>query len=305
MFNKKILLLFTTLLLTLSLVACNKTTTSTTQSSTKVVLVLDKGGVNDGSFNESAYNGALKAKESFKNLDVTYLESVTDTDYKTNIETAIDMEPDLIIGIGFNLTDAIEEAAINYPSQKFAIVDGALSKDYNNVTNILFNEKEAGYLSGIATAMSLDTDNYGFIGGYEIPAVINYMEGFKQGILEVNPNATLSIQYANSFTDAAKGKAIAAQMYNSDIDVIMTASGTCNSGVYEMATELNKYTVAVDMAQSHMSKSIVTSALKNVDEGIYTTIKSLLNNNLTGGSVIYDMTNSGVGYEVTDYISNY
>lgn len=301
--NRKILLLLTSLLLTLSLVACKSTTTTnTTTDTTKVVLILDKGGVNDGSFNESAYNGALTAKESFSNLDVAYLESTTDADYTSNIETAIDMKADLIIGVGFNLTEPIEKAAINYPNQKFAIVDGALTKDYDNVTNILFDEEQAGYLAGIATAFTIDSNSFGFIGGYEIPAVVKYRDGFEKGLKEINPKATLSTQYANSFTDAAKGKAIATQMFKSNIDCIMTAAGTVNNGVYESATELKKHTVAVDMAQSNMSTSIITSALKNVDKGIYDTINNLLNNNLTGGSVIFDMTNNGVGYEITDYI---
>lgn len=301
--NRKILLLLTSLLLTLSLVVCKSTTTTnTTTDTTKVVLILDKGGVNDGSFNESAYNGALTAKESFSNLDVAYLESTTDADYTSNIETAIDMKADLIIGVGFNLSDAIEKAAINYPNQQFAIVDGALTKDYDNVTNILFDEEQAGYLAGIATAFTIDSNSFGFIGGYEIPAVVKYRDGFEKGLKEINPKATLSTQYANSFTDAAKGKAIATQMFKSNIDCIMTAAGTVNNGVYESATELKKHTVAVDMAQSNMSTSIITSALKNVDKGIYDTINNLLNNNLTGGSVIFDMTNNGVGYEITDYI---
>ena len=81
---------------------------------TKITLVLDEGGVNDQSFNQSAWEGALKAKEEL-GVEVSYIEAKQESDYATNIETAIDQESDLIIGVGFKLADAIREAAENYP----------------------------------------------------------------------------------------------------------------------------------------------------------------------------------------------
>ena len=72
----------------------------------KVTLVLSEGGVNDQSFNQSAWEGALKAKENL-DIDVSYLESKQVSDYTTNIENAIDQDSDLIIGVGFQLGDAI------------------------------------------------------------------------------------------------------------------------------------------------------------------------------------------------------
>ncbi|MBP3931085.1 MAG: BMP family ABC transporter substrate-binding protein [Peptostreptococcaceae bacterium] len=270
-----------------------------------VTLVLDKGGVNDESFNQLAWEGAQEASEEY-GVIVKYLESNSDSDYKTNVETAIDMKSDLIIGVGFNLTEAIGDAAESYPEQQFAIIDGSFEETPSNVTPILFNEKEAGYLAGLATALSIESDKFGFVGGFEIPAVVNYKDGFEQGLKEVNPNATLFVQYANSFTDTAKGKAIGAQMYSNDIDCIMTAAGGVNSGVYESGREQGKYAVAVDMAQSNISPEvIVTSALKNVAGGVKDTIGKLVDDKLVGGEVaMYDITNNGVGYEETQFIGD-
>ena len=83
-----------------------------------ITLILDKGGVNDASFNESAWSGAENASKEL-GVNIKYLESNTDADYTQNIETAMDLESDLIIGVGFNLSQSIENAAINYPEQKF------------------------------------------------------------------------------------------------------------------------------------------------------------------------------------------
>lgn len=271
----------------------------------KVVLVLDKGGVQDGSFNESAWKGATNAGVDL-DVEVKYLESNTDADYAQNIEIAIDMGSDLIIGVGFNLSQAIEEAALNYPDQQFAIIDGSFKNTPDNVTSILFDEKEAGYLAGIITAKIVNSNKFGFVGGIEVPAVINYKDGFEQGLKEVNPNAELYIQYANSFTDASKGRIIAEQMVNQGVEAIMTAGGMVNAGVYEVCNEKGKYAVAVDMAQSHISpNTILTSAIKKVDIGVYDTIREYTTGKLKGGvSNIYNISNNGVGYEDTDYLTD-
>ena len=203
----KIGALFTALILMLTGCSINNKTLEKSQKNEDVLvtLILDKGGVNDGSFNESAWSGAERASKEL-GIEVKYLESNTDADYVQNIETAIDLESDLIIGVGFNLSKAIEDAAKSYPKQQFAIVDGSFEEIPSNVTPIVFDEKEAGYLAGIVVAKTVQSDSnkFGFIGGFEVPAVINYRDGFEKGLLEVNPNATLLTQYANSFTDIEK-----------------------------------------------------------------------------------------------------
>lgn len=283
---------------------CTSKNESKDNSDKLITLVLDKGGVNDESFNQLAWKGAQDAKKEY-GVTVKYLESNSDADYKTNIETAIDMESDLIIGVGFNLTDPIKNAAESYKEQKFAIVDGSFETIPSNVTPILFDEKEAGYLAGLVVGKTVDSDKFGFIGGLQVPAVLNYRDGFEQGLKEVNNKAVLVEQFANSFTDAAKGKAIASQMYSDNVECIMTAGGGVNLGVYESGKEVGKYAVAVDMSQSHISPTaIITSALKKVDNGIKETIGHLVNDDLTGGkALVYNILNDGVGYEKTDLIS--
>lgn len=286
---------------------CKPTKTTKEETSTKklVYLVLDVGGVHDGSFNESAYKGAKQAEKEL-DIEVKYLESKTEADYASNIETAIDNNADLVIGVGFNLSNAIEKAAKGYPDQQFAIVDGSFKTIPDNVSVLLFNESQAAYLAGMVTALTVESNKFGFIGGYEMPAVVSYKEGFEEGLKAINPNATLQVQYANSFTDAAKGKSIAQQMYMNGVECIMTAAGGVNNGVYEAGLEKSKFAVGVDSAQSSFApKTIVTSALKNVDVGVNKAINNFIDGTLQGGkSVVYDLSNDGIGYEKTDLISN-
>ena len=124
---------------------------------------------------------------------------------------------------------------------------------------------------------------------------------------EINPNSKTLIQFTNSFTDSAKAKVIAKQMKNNGADIIFTACGGGNVGVIETAREEKDIKIiGVDMPMSYMSPEyIITSALKNVGEGLKLTIKDTLEGNFNGGKEVkYDLSNNGVGYEKTSLLSN-
>ena len=119
---KKLKVLLLTGVISIGVVGCSSTNTNKAEDKIKVALVLSVGGVNDESFNQGAWEGALKASQEL-GVDVSYLESNSDADYIQNIETAIDQDSDLVVGVGFQLGDAIKEAAEAYPEQSFAVID--------------------------------------------------------------------------------------------------------------------------------------------------------------------------------------
>lgn len=285
------------------LIGCSKESKTVEKDEFKVSLVLDEGGVNDQSFNQSAWEGALKAQENY-NVKVTYLESNQESEYLSNIETAIDNESDLIIGVGFKIADTIKDAALAYPEQNFAIIDGTYDEIPKNVQPILFNEEEAGYSVGLIASKMTKTNTVGFVGGMDIPSVSNFLVGFEKALKEEDSDIKVLSQYANSFTDAAKGKAIANQMINNNADIIFTAGGGVNTGVYEASKEADVKSIGVDMPCNYISPDvIITSALKNVGVGVEITIKDLVEGNFKGGQAkIFDLSNGGVGYEKTKLI---
>ena len=290
---------------TLGLVGCSKEEAKAEKERLNITLVLTEGGVQDQSFNQSAWEGALSAKNEY-DVEVDYIECKQKSEYASNIEMAIDNGSDLVIGVGFEMADAIKEAAENYPQQKFAVVDGSYDVTPDNVRSILFNEQEAGYAAGLVAGKMTETNKLGFIGGFDIPSVTNFAVGFEKGLKEVDSEMQLITQYANSFTDAAKGRVISEQMVKNGIDTIFVAAGGVNAGSIEVARETGIKIVGVDMASNHLAPdTIITSALKNVNEGVKLTIKDLLDGNFTGGqAVIYDLSNGGVGYEHTKHITD-
>ena len=265
--------------------------------------------MNDESFNQSAWEGALRAKEEYENVEVTYLESNGEADYTPNIETLIDMDMDLIVGVGFQVADSVKEAAETYPNQTFAMIDSSYDEGEeipSNVRPILFNEEQAGYLTGLIAGKMTKTNTVSWIGGFDIPSCTPFYTGYEKGAKEANPNVKVLKQYINSFTDAAKGKVAAQQMIANGSDIIFMATGGGNMGIIEAIKEANGVKgIGVDMPMSYLAKDyIITSALKNVGEGLKLTIKDYIEGNFNGGNEVkYDLSNGGVGYEITDHLS--
>lgn len=303
MFKKMKSLLLVTLVVGGTVVGCGKSTDNA-EDKTKVTLVLSTGGVNDQSFNQSAWEGAKEAEKEL-GVEVSYLESKSDSEYIQNIETAIDNDSDLVIGVGFQMRDAIKEVAEAYPEQNFAIIDSTYEEIPENVRPILFNEEQAGYAVGLIASQMTKTGTVGFIGGIDIPSCSNFGVGFKKAIEEENKNNKVLVQYTNSFSDAAKGRVVAEQMVKDGADILFMASGGGNSGILEVAKENNIKVIGVDMPNNYLAPEyVITSALKNVGEGVKLTIKDFTEGNFNGGNEVrYDLTNGGVGFEKTDLLS--
>ena len=277
-------------------------------------MITDVAGVNDQSFNQSAWEGLQKAEKEL-GVKVKYLESKQDSDYAANIETLADEGVDLIVGVGMKLAPSIEEEAKLYPEQKFVIVDETYKNVPKNVKSILFNAQESSYLTGLIAGKMTKTNNIGFIGGMQLPVIEAYQYGYMAGVKAANPKVKMQTQYANSFTDQAKGKAIANQMYSKDADIIFTAGGDVGTGAIEAAKENGKFGIGVDRDQSSLAPdNVLTSAMKRVDVGVFATVKELVDGKFQGGTTdvyglkegavgIPDTTKNLVSKDIIDYVN--
>ncbi|WP_289293387.1 BMP family lipoprotein [Romboutsia ilealis] len=276
------------------LVGCSGNNESASDDKITVAMITDVAGVNDQSFNQSAWEGLQKAEKEL-GIEVKYLESKQDSDYATNIETLVDEDVDLILGVGMKLADAIKEGSELYPDQNFVLVDEEI--DASNVKNILFKAEESAYLAGLIAGKTTKTNNVGFIGGMELPVIDTFKYGYMAGVKAANPDAKVQAQYANSFTDQAKGKAIANQMYSNGADIVFTCGGDVGTGAIEAAKENGKYAIGVDRDQSDLApQNVLTSAIKRVDAGVFETVKSYVNGTFEGGTTTtYGLEENAVG----------
>ncbi|WP_026566490.1 BMP family lipoprotein [Bacillus sp. UNC41MFS5] len=271
-----------------------------------VAMVTDVGGVDDKSFNQSAWeglqkfgkdNGLTKGKGGFD-----YVQSKSDADYSTNLNTLARQDFDLVFGIGFLMQGAVEEISKQQKDHNFAIVDSEV--DQPNVASILFKEQEASFLAGVAAAMTTKSNKIGFIGGIEGAVIERFEAGFVAGVKAAKPEATVDIQYAGAFDKAELGQSIASKMYSSGDDVVFHAAGGTGVGLFKEANDLKKkdpsreiWAIGVDSDQANMGPDVVlTSALKRVDNAVIDVSTKAKDGNFPGGKVaLFGLAEDGVG----------
>jgi basic membrane protein A len=271
----------------------------------KVGMVTDVGGVNDGSFNQSSWEGLSRASEEL-GIEAKYLESSTDADYAANIETFIDDDYDLIICVGYMLADATRAAAEDYPDQKFAIIDDSSCSDLDNVTCLMFEQAQASYLVGYVAGLVTETNKVGLALGMSTETMNQFGYGYLAGVLDANPDATVLQQNINSFSDSAAGKSMTISMITDGADVVFHAAGASGLGVIEACRENGIWAIGVDSDQSSLApETVITSAMKRVDNACYDVAQSCLEGTLESGIITYDLATAGVDIApTTDNLSD-
>lgn len=258
----------------------------------RVAMVSDTGGINDNSFNASAWEGLQRAKSEL-GVEVSYLESVTEADYEANMETLFDEGYDLIICVGFLMADACKKAAEAHPEQLYAIIDSGSSAP--NMIGVLFAQEQCSYLVGVAAGKMTKTNNVGFVLGMVSPVMNAFGYGYYAGVRDANPNCEVQGFNANNFGDAAGGKAAAINMYAKGADIVYHAAGGTGDGVIEAAKEQKKFAIGVDKDQSYLApEAVLTSAVKRVDNGVFDLCAKGQKGELKGGDSVYDLATGGV-----------
>ena len=261
---------------------------SATSSSYKIEMVTDTGGVSDQSFNQSSWEG-LQQLQQDKGWTVSYLESKQESDYKTNLDKAVDDGANLVWGIGFAMADAVESCAQTNPDVQFAIIDNGYDDPPANLTGVMFRAQEPSFLVGYIAACVSTSGKVGFVGGISSNIISQFEWGYKAGVAYANKQEGLNVQvtsqYAESFSDAAKGKSIAQKMLSDGCDVVFHAAGGCGTGVIEAAKEAGKYAIGVDRDQAYLAPdNVLTSALKLVNKAIIEVSEGLQSGEDKGGT---------------------
>jgi basic membrane protein A len=311
MFKKLSILLVAVLIVSMVLTAC-----SSGGGKKKIGLVTDVGGVNDKSFNQSAWAGVQKAADEF-GWEAKYIESKQPTDYEKNIDQFATEKYDVIVTVGFMMGDATAVKAKQYPKIKFAIIDnsyfptkdsvacGDTVKDcyadggLKNVTSLMFQEDQVGFLAGVLAAGMSKTGTVCSVAGMEIPPVQRFVIGYQNGVKWMKPDATALNVYIPSFIDPAKGKETGLSMIGQGCDVIFGVGGNTGNGGLQAAKENGLMAIGVDVDQyntyAEVKDALLSSAAKNVDVAVYEFLKTIKEGKFKAGAVTANLKNGGVG----------
>jgi len=263
----------------------------------KVGLVTDVGRINDRSFNQSAWEGVLKAQTDLHlgEKDVKYIETQDAKDYADNMAQFIDAGYQVIVTVGFALSDATVEAAKNNPDILFIGVDQFQGETLPNLTGLIFHEDQSGYLAGVlAASMSKSGTIAAVLGTDLVPPVVAFNEGYVAGAKSVNPDINVISTYhpgeiSQAFVDPEWGAATAKQAIDQGADVVFGAGGiTGNGALQEVATHEGLYCIGVDTDQWNTVPAaqpcLISSAMKLITPAVADLIAQAQAGTFPGGN---------------------
>ena len=292
-----------------------------------VRLVTDVGGIDDKSFNTTAYKGVQDAITKL-GVDGNYLQSKQQTDYEKNIQEFVNAKSDLIVTVGFLLGPATAKLALANPTFKFAIVDytfpdcypGAVvgkdcgaEKAVPNIRGLAFQTDQAAFMAGYLAAAMSKTKKVGTFGGLQIPTVTIFMAGFQAGVEHWNTRKKDTVKvlgwdtkaakglFTGTFTEPDKGKTAANSLIEEGADVIMPVAGLTGNGAFIAAKDAK--TVLrhrrghgpVPSRSPDACPVLLTSVRKNMDVAVFDTIKSVQDGKFMGGvNYVGTLANDGV-----------
>jgi basic membrane lipoprotein Med (substrate-binding protein (PBP1-ABC) superfamily) len=272
---------------------------------TAVGLVTDGPTEEDGGFNWLSYQGLERAQSDLGVVGTVYT-STDSADYGPNLQQCVDEGNDLCISVGFGMAEATLTSAQANASTDFAIVDVSWDAYPGNLRGMTFAADEAGYLAGTLAGLMTESDIVGDIGGMPIPAVDEFVYGYRNGAQCANPDVSVLISYTWDFMDMNLGGQMALDMMAEGADVIFAAAGPAGWGAILSATQslTPAWGIGVDTDNYHTvflsgtvpgSDMLLSSALKRIDNAVYTTIAEVVDGTFISGTVRYDLAVDGVG----------
>jgi len=278
-------------------------------------MVTDTGGINDKSFNQSAWEGMQQAAAANPDVTVKYLQSTSQSDYVPNINTFIGQKCGVIVTVGFLMADATKAAAQKNTDSKFAIVDNAYTPTIPNVDALVFNTVQDGFLGGYLAAGMTKSGKVATFGGQELPTVTIYMDGFWDGVQYYNKQHKTNVQvlgwneqtqkgsFTGDFTDQTKGQTTTQTFISEGADIIFPVAGNVGLGAAKAVQtadssggNVNMLWVDTDgcVSAAQYCKYFISSVTKGIQAAVKTAVLNAQSGSFKGGDYIGTLANGGV-----------
>lgn len=304
---KKLTALLLAMAMVLSLAACNSNpgggensgpasdpnaiddNPSTADGKYEIAMITDVGDLKDKSFNEGTWNGvklyAANNGKTYKYYRPANGNEATDDDRYNAYVAAIKAGAKVIVAPGFLQAGAMRKAAAEHPEVNFVFIDGfpLTERDSQddpgdvlaNVAGIAFQEEQCGYLAGYAVVKEGFT-KLGFSGGGggDNPACCRYGYGYVQGAnaaaaeMGVNVEMRYSWAYGSNYSPSPDLQSMMQGWYSGGTEIVFACGGSMFSSISAAAAANDGYVVGVDVDQSSQSDTVVTSAIKGLEQSV-------------------------------------
>ncbi|WP_265520444.1 BMP family protein [Oerskovia flava] len=210
-----------------------------------VVGVFLPGSISDTGFMQSAHLGVERLEEELGDeIEVSTVEEVAASDYE-QVLVRFASESDLVISVGGQTDADVRKVAPQFPDVLFVEIGGpADAEPLDNLAYYDPQQAEAEYLSGALAALSSETGTVGFLGGVELPAIVNASQAFANGAEAAVPGTeVVTPQFLGDFNDPAKAKQAAAANYAVGVDVVGQIVNLGKSGIEQAAQDAGAHMI--------------------------------------------------------------
>ena len=212
----------------------------------KVAMICDSS-ISDGGWGAACYNAMIDAAAE-NGWETAYSDSIDQSAYYDTIVSYCDLDYDLIYAPGNQYTDAVLQAAEEYPEIAFALLNGGVDTPAkaknNNVTSLLPNATQIGWIAGAMAGLMTESGKIAFIGGMELDTTKGKYAGYGEAASYVAAQEGREIRlldcvYAGSFDDSAKGIEFAKAMIDQGADVFFGDASAVDSGARQAIDSAN------------------------------------------------------------------
>jgi basic membrane protein A len=297
------------------------TTAAPMADAVKTCLVTDLAGVDDRSFNASAWQGVQDAVAAgVATEDSFFLESADASDWQPNIDQMISQGCEHIVTVGFALGEVTATNAIAHPDVIWTMIDNVLTDaDFAplalpNVRELVYQTDEAAFAAGYLAAGVSSTGVLCTYGGANFPTVSIFMDGFTRGAMHYNDVKGTSVEvkgwdpdagdglFTGSFTDMDLARSTAESLFQENCDIIIPVGGAINLPAGDAINDLglDAALVGVDadayFAMDSQYQSLwLTTVEKAIAPFITLAVTDQVNESWTPGAFVGNLANDGVG----------
>ena len=301
------------------------TTAGASANAVKTCLVTDLAGVDDRSFNASAWQGVQDAMAAgYATADSTYLESSDASDWQPNIDQFLSQGCEHIVTVGFALGEVTAINAAANPDIIWTMVDNVLT-DANfaplalpNVRELVYQTDQAAFAAGYLAAGMSQTGTLCTYGGGNFPTVSIFMDGFTRGAAHYNEVKGTDVevigwdvdakdgQFTGSFTDMGLARQTAESQFQEGCDMSLPVGGAINLPAGDAINDLglDAALIGVD-ADAYVAMDVkyqplwLTTIEKAIAPFVTLAIQEQAEGTWTPGAFVGDLSNEGVG--LSDY----
>ncbi len=272
----------------------------------KVGLIIDSSGLGDRGFQDSIYEGAMRACRTHGaalNLAHTPADKTDTPTYLHLIQQLAAQGSDIIICSSGGMSRAMMRGAALHPQVHFALMDAMLPEYPPNVCSATFASEQSAFLAGALAARMSASRSLGVIAATRIPAVQDFVLGFTYGALHAVPGVGVHVLYIEDhdtktlfWNNPETAAALARRLHETaGADVLFPVAGASGIGVFNYAQAHNLYAIGVDADQDYLAEGcILTSVVKRMDIGVERILDALAAGTLRNANYLFTLRDGGV-----------